>query len=136
MPTGEGGMGNERPTLRANAAVRPHSPLAFPIGSIVARHRLDGVDDLLVGHLFAGAQETGVATIHEDGAIALRVAAQGVDQLPPFGVVQGTEVHGNNSFCKTRGQRNSGHAAVSSGTIQAWEANSARSRYTLRSTQP
>src|SRR6202011_5299862 len=55
-----------------------------------------------VGHFLAGAEEAGVATIHEDGAIALRVATQGVNQLPPLGVVQGTKVHGNNSFLQNK----------------------------------
>ena len=33
--------------------------------------------------------KAGVAAVHEDGAIALGVAAQGVDQLPPFVSLRG-----------------------------------------------
>ena len=50
----------------------------------MAGYRLDGVDHLFVGNLFACAEEAGVAAIHEDSAIAFRVATQGVDELPTF----------------------------------------------------
>src|SRR4051794_8928116 len=66
--------------------------------SIVARNRLDRGDHLLVGDLFRGAGKAGVAAVHQDGPVALRVAAQRVDQLPPLRVVEGTEVHGKLSF--------------------------------------
>src|SRR6185437_8193641 len=65
---------------------------------VVARDRFDGGNHLFVGHFVGGAEEAGVASVHEDGAITFGVAAQSVNQLPPFGVVQGTEVHGQFSF--------------------------------------
>jgi hypothetical protein len=70
--------------------------LAFSL--VVARNRLDGVDDFVVGDFVCSAEETGVAAVHEDRAIALGIAPQGTDQLPAFDVIQGTEVHGTFSF--------------------------------------
>src|SRR5690242_5592677 len=72
----------------------PAGPFSsFTLFSVVARHGLDGADDLLVGDLVGGAGEGGVAAVHEDGPVVLGVAAQGADQLPPLGVVEGAEVH-------------------------------------------
>src|SRR5437763_1763866 len=65
---------------------------------IVARHRFDGGDDLLIGDLVGGAGEGGGAPIHEDGAVALGVAAQGADQLTALHVVEGTKIHGLTPF--------------------------------------
>src|SRR5262249_40123015 len=67
---------------------------------VVARHRPDGGDDLLVGDLVGGADETGVAAVHEDRAVALGVAAQRVDQLLALGVVERTEIHRDFSLAK------------------------------------
>src|SRR5581483_6760819 len=86
--------------------------LATSYFSIVTRNRLDGADHFFVGDLVGGADKGGVAAVHQDGTIALSVAAQGVDQLPPLRVVEGTEVHGQFSFPKKRttgaGLRSSG----------------------------
>src|SRR4051812_43603740 len=61
--------------------------------SVVARDGLDGVDDLLVGHLVGGPGEAGVLAVHQQGQPAVGVAPQGGDQLPALGLVQRAEVH-------------------------------------------
>src|SRR5689334_18579609 len=76
--------------------------LATNCFSVVTRNRFNGADHFLVSNLVGGADEGGVAAVHQDGTIALGVAAQGVDQLPPLRVVEGTEVHGQFSFPKKR----------------------------------
>src|SRR5262249_24776035 len=94
--------------------------------SVVARHRLDGVDHLLVGDLFRGAEEGGVAPVHQQGPAVVGVTAEGGNELPPFRVVEGTEVHGvllMEMMKRTTGRR------------QFWDASSARSRYTPWSTR-
>src|SRR5438067_6391645 len=87
--------GNVRPLSASSYILRPSS---FRL--VVAGHRLDGGDDLLVGDLVGGAGEAGVATIHEDRPIALRVAAQRVDQLLALSVVERTEIHRDFSLRK------------------------------------
>jgi hypothetical protein len=62
---------------------------------VVTRDGFDGTDDLLIRNLVGTAGEAGVATVHQDGPIALGVTAQGIDQLPPLQVVQRTKVHGD-----------------------------------------
>jgi hypothetical protein len=68
------------------------------LGLIVARDRFDGGDHLFVWDFIGAAEEAGIAAVHEDGSIALSVAAQGADELPSFGVVKRTEVHGQFSL--------------------------------------
>src|SRR6516164_799325 len=81
----------------------PASVSRRPIpSSIVAGDRLDGRDDLVVGHFLGGAEKAGVAAVHEDGPIAFGVAAQGADQLPPFGVVERPEIHGDAPFLSVK----------------------------------
>jgi uncharacterized membrane protein YjjB (DUF3815 family) len=63
-----------------------------PLG--VARDRADGEEDLLVGQVVGAADEAGVAAVHQDGPVALGIASQRGDQLPPFRVVELTEIHG------------------------------------------
>src|SRR5260370_23368873 len=63
-------------------------------GLVMTRDGFDGTDDLLIRNLVGTAGEAGVATVHQDGPIALGVTAQGVDQLPPLQVVERTKVHG------------------------------------------
>src|SRR6266498_1732840 len=65
---------------------------------VVARHRLDGRDDLVVGDLLGRARKGGVASIHEDGAVVLGVAAQRADELTPFCVVEWPKVHRRTPF--------------------------------------
>src|SRR5438876_6088363 len=60
---------------------------------IMAWHGFDGGNDLVVGHLLGGAEKRRVAPIHEDGAVAFGIAAQGADQLPPLRVIQGSKIH-------------------------------------------
>src|SRR5690242_16045068 len=74
---------------------------------VVARHRLDGGDDLLVGDVVGGADETGVAAVHEDGPVAVGVAPQRGDELTPLRVVQRTEIHTTFSLPEKRLSRNS-----------------------------
>src|SRR6476660_3358542 len=64
----------------------------------MARHRLDGVDHFFVGDLLGGAEEAGVAAVHEQREAAIGIAPQGGDQVAPFRVVEGTEVHVVDSF--------------------------------------
>src|SRR5436305_14331604 len=104
----------------------PHRSSFIVHRLVVARDRLDRRDDLLVGDLLGGAEEAGVAAVHQDGLVALRVAAQGVDQLPPLGVVEGTEVHGSTPS-RNKGTSNSGRA-VGERATQSRAASSASSR--------
>src|SRR5689334_15463008 len=73
---------------------------------VVAGDRFDGGDDLLVGDVIGSADEAGVAPVHEDGPVALGVAPQRGDQLPPFRVVQWTEIHTTFSLPEKRHNRN------------------------------
>src|SRR6516225_1838692 len=78
----------------------PH-PSSFIPFLVVAGDRFDGADDLLVGDFVGRAGEGGIAAVHQDGAIALGVASQRVNQLAPLLGVERTEVHGTFSFLKT-----------------------------------
>ena len=60
---------------------------------VVARHGLDGRDDLFVRYLICRAHEARVAAVHQNEPVPLGVAAQGVDELPSFQGVEGTEIH-------------------------------------------
>src|SRR5260370_8984535 len=68
----------------------------------MARHRFNRVNHLLVGDFVGGAEEAGVAAIHEDGPITVGVAAQGTDQLTPLRVVKGTEIQDSTPNKKER----------------------------------
>src|SRR5205809_554666 len=59
----------------------------------MTRHRTNGRDDFFVGDFVGRAGETGVAAIHQDGAVALGVAPQRGNELPSLRVVQRTEIH-------------------------------------------
>src|SRR5215813_4302761 len=98
---------DERPMTNESSppAARPQAAWSLIIGHwsfrlVVARHRLDGGDHLVVGDLVGGPGEARVATVHEDRAVALRIAAQRLDQLLAFGVVERTEIHRGFSFQK------------------------------------
>src|SRR5436309_3135488 len=66
-----------------------------PITSLVmARDRLDRVDDLLIGDLVGAADETRVAAVEQQNPVAVGVPAQGGDELAAFGFVERAEVHG------------------------------------------
>src|SRR3954447_7053960 len=95
--------------------------------SVVAGDRLDGADHLLVRDLVGRAGEARVPAVHEDGAVALRVSPQGVDQLPPLGVVEGAEVHGLLSFPK-KGTSYLRHAGRKDSPVHARPARSASNR--------
>src|SRR5436309_15976478 len=64
----------------------------------MTRHRLDGGDDFVVADFLAGADERGVAAIHEDAEVVLGVAAQGVDEFLAFFGGHGSEIHAGFSF--------------------------------------
>src|SRR5262249_28759434 len=68
-------------------------PTALCLLLIMARHRFNREDHFFVGHFLGGADEAGVASVQEEGAIAFSVASQRADQLPSFRVVERTEVH-------------------------------------------
>src|SRR5262245_59251618 len=87
--TGSAFRGRWRCERARNAEQQPGCPLLL----IVARNRFDGGNHLLVGHFVGGADKAGVAPVHEQDSVAFRVAAQRGDQLPPLGVVEGTEIH-------------------------------------------
>src|SRR5438445_11114567 len=123
-------MGKERRTwdeggwapISGSSSSVPHSPLRL----VVARHRFDGADDLLVGHLVGGAGEGGVAPVHQDHSVVLGVATEGIDQLPPFRVVEGTKVH---ELSPSRKQRTD-HLGQSAKNrpLHAWADSSANNR--------
>src|SRR5581483_7416846 len=73
--------------------------------SIMARHRLDGVDDLFVRHFVGAAKKARVPAVHQDGPVALGIPAQRGNELTALGVVERTEVHGS-LLPRTRTTRN------------------------------
>jgi hypothetical protein len=64
----------------------------------VARDGFDGRNHLFVGHFFGCADKAGVAPIHEKDAATFGIPTQRANELPPFRVVQGTEVHNRSPF--------------------------------------
>ncbi len=59
----------------------------------MAWNGLDGVDDFFVGYVFGSPGETGVASVHQEDAIAFGIAPQGSDKLATLFFVQWSEVH-------------------------------------------
>src|SRR4051794_15014113 len=97
---------------------------------IMARDRLDGVDDLLVRDLVGGADEGRIAAVQQEDPVAVGVAAQGGHELAAFGLVQRAEVHSLPSIpsgdLAVQPLGPTGRALVR----QSRPAASARSRYT------
>src|ERR1700724_4062183 len=65
---------------------------------VMTRNRFDRGNHLLVRDFVGAAGEARVAPIHEDCAVGLGIASQSGDQLPPFSVVEGPEIHTTFSF--------------------------------------
>src|SRR5580692_6084734 len=74
--------------LHSAAVMAPGGSVSMQ--SIMARHRLDRGDDLVVADLGTGPDERRVAAVHQDREVVLGVAAQGVGEFLPFFGLQGT----------------------------------------------
>ena len=77
----------QEPSFTGLAVEKTHDRL------VMARHRANCRDYFFIRNFLGRAQETGVATIHQNGPITFSIASQRRDQLPPFRVVERTEIH-------------------------------------------
>ena len=60
----------------------------------MTRYRFDRGDNFVVSDFLGGTGESRIALIHEDGEVAVGVAAQCADKVAAFGVVERSKVHG------------------------------------------
>jgi hypothetical protein len=71
----------------------------------VARHRTDGGDNFLVGHLLRGSDKPGIVAISENCPALFRIAAERRNQFGSFSRVEGSKVHRYISFAWLMSQK-------------------------------